>query len=110
MKSKDQIEPHDKSFKRIIDLFEADKNIEIIKMFGSPGIKVDGKVFAMLVKDKLVVKLSKDRVNETVTRGKGDYFDPGHGKLMKQWLSINTEHRRLWPKLAREAMIYVRDL
>jgi TfoX/Sxy family transcriptional regulator of competence genes len=110
MKSKIQTRPNDKSFERIIDLFEADKNIEITKMFGSPGIKVDGKVFAMLVKGKLVVKMSKDRVNETVNRCEGNYFDPGHGKLMKQWLSINTDHEHLWPKLAREAMIYVRDL
>jgi TfoX/Sxy family transcriptional regulator of competence genes len=110
MKSKVQIGPNDKSFKRIIDLFEADKDIEVTKMFGSPGIKVRGKVFAMLVKEKLVVKLSQDRVNEMVNRGEGTYFDPGHGKLMKQWVSVSDDYGRLWPKVAREAMIYVRDL
>lgn len=35
-------------------------------MFGSSGLKVESKVFAMLVKGELVVKLPKHRVDQLV--------------------------------------------
>jgi TfoX/Sxy family transcriptional regulator of competence genes len=48
-------------------------------MFGSSGLKVGGKVFAMSVKNELVVKLPRERVDELVAAGAGSRFDPGHG-------------------------------
>ncbi|MCI0632811.1 MAG: hypothetical protein L0206_02675 [Actinobacteria bacterium] len=33
------------------------------------GLRISGKIFAMLVADELVVKLPKDRVDELVTSG-----------------------------------------
>jgi hypothetical protein len=47
-------------------------------------LSVNGKIFAMLVKGKLVVKLPKQGVDELVAARAGTYFDPGHGRLMKQ--------------------------
>lgn len=72
-------------------------------MFGSPGLKVAGKVFAMLVKDRLVVKLPKTQVDECVAAGRGTYFDPGHGRLMKEWLSVPADAKAHWLPLARSA-------
>jgi hypothetical protein len=39
----------------------------------------------MLVKGRFVAKLPRGRVDELVSGGSGEYFDPGHGRLMKEW-------------------------
>jgi hypothetical protein len=74
--------------------------------FGLGALKVDGKMFAMLVKGRLVVKLSRDRVDELVCRGDAEYFDPGHGRLMKQWAVI-LRNDSSWTALAKEAHAFV---
>jgi hypothetical protein len=56
----------------------------------------------MSSKGHFVVKLSKERVSELVRTGRGVAFDPGHGRLMKQWLVV-TAGRKSWIPLAREA-------
>ena len=60
----------------------------------------------MLVKDTLVVKLPRKRVDALVKSGKGDYFDPGHGRVMKEWIAVNLKSKPIWKKLTREAMVY----
>jgi hypothetical protein len=73
------------------------------KGFGSGALKVNGKIFAMLSsKGHFVVKLSKERVNALVAAGKGTRFDPGRGRLMKEWLAVADDHK-FWVPLAREA-------
>jgi hypothetical protein len=71
--------------------------------FGSSGLKVEGRIFA----GRLVVKLPRDRVEELIAAGKGTRFDPGHGRVMKEWVSIATAHSRSWPRLAQEARDFV---
>ena len=44
------------------------------RAFGSTSLKTDGKIFAMLVKDRLVVKLDRRRVDELVEAGTGKRF------------------------------------
>lgn len=77
------------------------------RMFGSDGLKVANKVFAMLVKGRLVVKLPKDRVEALIAEGAGERFDPGHGRLMKEWLAVEPGADLDWLALADEAMRYV---
>lgn len=62
-------------------------DVEPTSMFGSTGLKVHGKTFAMLVKGRLVVKLPRHRVEELLAAGAGDRFDPGHGRPMREWAS-----------------------
>jgi hypothetical protein len=77
-------------------------------MFSSSNVlSVNGKIFAMLVKGKLVVKLPKQRVDELVEARVGTYFDPGHGRLMKQWISIG-QGRVPWVELAKDAYAFVK--
>lgn len=45
----------------------------------SEGLRVSGRIFAMLVKGELVVKLPKGRVDELTASGVGHRSDPGHG-------------------------------
>jgi hypothetical protein len=77
------------------------------RKFGSNGLKVDGKLFAMIVKGRLVVKLPRGRVDELVASRKGVRFDPGHGRVMKEWVTLGPEAKAAWLGLAREARAFV---
>jgi TfoX/Sxy family transcriptional regulator of competence genes len=77
------------------------------RAFGSTSLKTDGKIFAMLVKDRLVVKLDRRRVEELVEAGKGRRFDPGHGRLQKEWLDVDSASQDVWLELATEAEAFV---
>ncbi len=77
------------------------------RMFSSENVlAVNGKIFAMFGRGALVVKLPKERVDELVTAGKGQRFDPGHGRLMKEWISVEVGALP-WVPLAREAHRFV---
>ena len=75
--------------------------------FGSSALKVNGKIFAMLVKGRLVVKLPRERVEAVIAAGDGERFDPGHGRLMKEWVSLDPRSEQDWLPLASEAMGFV---
>lgn len=78
------------------------------KEFGSSALKFRQKIFAMLVKGKLVVKLPKPRVDALIASGDGERFDPHHdGRLMKEWVVIEPTSAEEWLNLAREAMEFV---
>ena len=78
------------------------------KGFGSTGLKIHNKIFAMLVRGKLVVKLPKSRVDALITSGDGERFDPRHdGRLMKEWVTVEPTFEEGWLSLAREAMEFV---
>jgi TfoX/Sxy family transcriptional regulator of competence genes len=96
----------DPEFARVADAFTTDRRVTYGKLFASMGLKVDGKIFAMHSKGRFVAKLPKERVDELVRSGKGEYFDPGHGRLMKEWISL---HGRVpsWVDLAKEARLFV---
>jgi hypothetical protein len=65
-----------------------DPEVEQGRMFRAGGLRTAGKFFAFVVKDELVVKLPAGRVDELVADGAGRRFDPGHGRLMKEWVSL----------------------
>jgi TfoX-like protein len=78
------------------------------KGFGASALKVQNKIFAMLVEGKLVVKLPKHRVEALIASGAGERFDPRHdGRLMKEWITVEPELEERWLHLAREAMEFV---
>lgn len=89
----------------MVDAFEEAKG-QPGRKFGSNGLKVDGKLFALFTQSTLVVKLPKDRVAELVASKVGKLFDPGHGRLMKEWLTV-TSAKASWRELAKEAFEFV---
>ena len=44
---------------------------------------------------------------EFVAAGRGEPFDPGHGRLMREWLEVAAGSEREWLSLAQEAMRFV---
>ena len=77
------------------------------RSFGSTSLKTNGRIFAMLVKDRLVVKLPAGRVDELVDEGAGDRFDPGHGRVQREWLSVASQEADDWLALAIESEAFV---
>ena len=78
------------------------------KGFGSSGqLKVGGRIFAMLVRAELVLKLPRSRVDELVVGGQGRRFDAGKGKPMREWFVLSPTSRKSWMSLAQEALDFV---
>jgi hypothetical protein len=76
--------------------------------FGTnPGLRVSGKIFAMLVRGELVVKLPKERVDVLVDTGVARRFDAGKGRPMKEWASVAAKASRRWKGLVEEAKVFV---
>jgi TfoX/Sxy family transcriptional regulator of competence genes len=92
----------DPRFARVAQAFARAPEVTYGKMFASMGLKVSGKIFAMFVKGRFVAKLPKERVDELVRSGTGAHFDPGHGRLMKEWIALEGTEE-LWLDLAKEA-------
>jgi len=75
--------------------------------FGSSALRINKKIFAMLVRGQLVVKLPKRRVHALIGAGEGEPFDAGRGRPMKEWLAVAPAHEEKWLPLATEAMEFV---
>jgi hypothetical protein len=76
------------------------------RAFGAGALKVRGKIFAMPAQGTLVLKLPSARVAALVAEGRGQRFDPGHGRLMKEWIALDGGEGE-WLELAREAFAFV---
>lgn len=76
-------------------------------MRASGQLRVNNRIFAMLVVDRLVVKLPKKRVDALVAAGAGVRFEPGPGRVMKEWLSLGVDSAEDWLALAEEALEFV---
>ena len=73
--------------------------------FGSShGLRIGGKIFAMVVRGQLVVKLPKARVDELAEAGTSERFDRGKGQRMKEWAATSTQHAGRWEQLMTEAL------
>ena len=76
--------------------------------FGRSALRYRRKIFAMLVRGRLVLKLPGQRVDELLAAGHGERFDANKGTPMKEWFSLDPESDLAWPPLAREALDFAR--
>ncbi len=97
-----------RDFAGVVAALSAEPGVTRGRMFGAEGLKVGASVFAMEVKGRLVVKLSEARAVELRASGAAVAFDPGHGRPMKQWVSVAPGGTTDWVVLAREALGFVR--
>ncbi len=76
--------------------------------FGSSALRVRGTMLATLsASGAFVVKLPRQRVPALVAAGHGWPFEPGPGRVMKEWLELSAASGRNWASLAEEALAYV---
>ena len=72
--------------------------------FGRSALRWEKKIFAMLVRRRLVVKLPAPRVDALISGGDGVRFDANKGTPMKEWFSLDPASGLAWAPLAREAL------
>src|SRR5262249_27283914 len=77
--------------------------------FGRSALRFQGKIFAMLVRGRLVVKLPGGRVDPLIAAGYGGRFDANKGTPMREWLSLDPDSGQDWLALAREALDFARS-
>jgi TfoX/Sxy family transcriptional regulator of competence genes len=75
--------------------------------FGSGTLQVDGRIFAMVSNDQIVIKLPRERVAHLLASGDGTAFDAGKGRPMKEWVALGSCSDEQTLSLAREARAFV---
>jgi hypothetical protein len=76
--------------------------------FGRSALRWENKIFAMLVRGRLVLRLPAARVDALVSGGDGVHFDAHKGTPMKEWLSLDPQSGLDWLPLAQEALEFAR--
>jgi hypothetical protein len=95
------------AYKSVVDAFIRKADVTGGLMMASYGLRVNGKIFVMFPRGTFVVKLPKPRVEALVASGDGQQFDPGHGRLMKEWVVVQNLSLDLIG-LAKEAYDFVK--
>lgn len=75
--------------------------------FGSSALRVHDRIFAMVSRERLVLKLPAGRVAELIGAGVGHPYDAGKGRPMKEWVALDPGSRDGWLALASEALAFV---
>jgi hypothetical protein len=91
----------------VINALKGEAEIGEGRGFGASAIKVNGRIFAMLNAERLVIKLPRTRVQELIVNGVGEPFDTGGGRVMKEWVALKPSSEAGWLTLAREARDFV---
>ncbi len=107
--SRDVEQPAEAAFERSIAPYLGGPGVTAGTGFGAnAGLRVGGRIFAMLHGSALVVKLPAARVDEAVAGRLGRRFEAGRGRPMREWLEVPTAHAGEWPQLVEEAFRFVR--
>jgi TfoX/Sxy family transcriptional regulator of competence genes len=100
----------EQGFARIVKRMAAEDGVALgsgRRGFGSDALTVDGRIFAMVTRGRLVLKLPSRRVSALIERGVGLPFDAGKGKPMKEWVAFESVNDAEWLALAKEARRFV---
>ena len=89
-------------FDAVSERFAGKAGVEQGTGWRSPGLRVNGKIFAMCVDGELVVKLPRARCEELTAAG-GRPFRVG-GREMREWVVVRDGD---WVALAEEAHAFV---
>ncbi|QFY10552.1 hypothetical protein GBF35_31600 [Nonomuraea phyllanthi] len=77
------------------------------RMFHSEGLKVNGKIYAFLSKDRRVVlKVPAARAAELVEEGTAEAMVMG-ARRMREWVALRAPDETVWRRLLSEAATYV---
>ena len=74
------------------------------------ALKIKRKMFVILNQNDITVKLPKNRVAELLASGEGLPYDPGNGKIMKEWVTIPLKTSKKWMAFVKEGMKFALTL
>ena len=91
------------------DLVEQSVRGEVTQgtMFGSKGLRTGRKFFAIWWHERLVAKLPPEQLQELVSSGRGEPFEPMPGRPMNGWVVVDPSAD--WPSLVEQAREYVQS-
>lgn len=108
----DAVDREGEAFSRLTRAFADDPRVSLPASgstrgrFGTNGLRVDQKIFAMWVAGALVVKLPSAEVDEAVAANHGSRLEMGKGRVMREWLVVDRPERE-WLELAKRALRFV---
>jgi len=100
----------DARFSALADVLTRHRGVRLgsgTRGFGSNALRVDGRIFAMVTRDSLVLKLPQDRVSALIASRDGGPYDAGKGRPMKEWVVLRRGNDPYWLSLAQEARDFV---
>lgn len=96
--------------RRLVEVFASEPEVSLPAerpgKFGSRGLRVGERVFAMEVRGALALKLPANTVDALVAAGEGARLTMGQ-RAMREWVVLACDPARS-EALAREALCYVR--
>jgi hypothetical protein len=96
------------TFDEIANELLAEPGVDEGTGFGKqPGLRVNGKIFAMLIDGALVLKLPAERCDELIAAGGASRFTVGK-REMREWVAVEPGDTHDWHALAREALVFLR--
>lgn len=94
-------------FELLAKQLSGEPGVSRAKMFGADGLRVGAKFFATYFRGDLVLKLPRDRVESLIESGEGEPFDPGMGRVMKEWVVVKQAPPDRWLELTSDARDFV---
>jgi hypothetical protein len=96
------------AFAALAESYSQEPDVEFGTGFGSaPGLRVNGKIFAMLQHGELAVKLPADRCAAMVIAGDARPLTVRQ-RTMREWVVVEGVDEDVWAALAADALAYVR--
>jgi len=90
----------------VLESIARTRGVERVKLFGFDCLRVGGKVFAKVDKDRLVMKLPASRIAELDSAGLVAPYGRERG-AMKAWVVADVSDARLAAAMAEEALGFV---
>jgi hypothetical protein len=98
------------AFEQLVADYDGRPGVSHGRIWHNDGLTVGGKIFAMVVRDELVVKVPATRATALVDSGTATRFEPSPGRAMREWVSVplpGGRRRSMWADLVQEAYAYV---
>jgi hypothetical protein len=79
------------------------------RVWHNDGLTADGKLFAILISDRLVVKVPAAQAAELIDAAEGVAFEPHPGRKLREWLVVRQFDAPTWQRLIADAHAYARQ-
>lgn len=95
-------------YQRLAELFADDLSVQQGKMFGSPCLKVNGKVFMIHHEEFMVFKLPPGAHATAIMLEGAERANPSGKRVLREWVTVPTRHAAQFRALAHAAAEFVR--
>lgn len=94
-------------YQHLVAQFADHDGVKASRMFGSPCLKIHGKVFATSHQGFMVFKLPPAAHAKALALSGAVRWNPSGKSLLREWVAIPAEHAAQFPELAEAAAQFV---